>query len=86
MINYECEDFINKNGSLNDGDVFISTAGDLKAKHIAHILSLQWENGKYMDKRLESTVFKCLQKTVNLQKRSIAIPAIGCGVNRYALT
>jgi O-acetyl-ADP-ribose deacetylase (regulator of RNase III) len=86
MINYECEDFITRNGSLNDGDVFISSAGELKAGNIAHILSQQWEKGKDMDIRLESTIFKCLQKTVNSQKRSIAIPAIGCGVNGYALT
>ncbi|XP_060564916.1 protein mono-ADP-ribosyltransferase PARP14-like [Ruditapes philippinarum] len=83
LIKYECEDYINKNGILNDGDVFISSAGDLQAENIAHIKSQQWENGKNMDKILESTVFKCLQKTGNLQKRSIAIPAIGCGVNRF---
>ncbi|XP_060564934.1 protein mono-ADP-ribosyltransferase PARP14-like [Ruditapes philippinarum] len=83
MIRHDCNDFIGRYGSLKDGEVFISSAGDLKAKNVVHIKSSRWENGTNMDKELESTVFMCLQKTANLQNKSIAIPAIGCGVNGF---
>ncbi|XP_053389200.1 protein mono-ADP-ribosyltransferase PARP14-like, partial [Mercenaria mercenaria] len=78
-IKHECE----THRSLNDGDVFMSKAGDLKADYIAHIKSQQWDQEKSMDKDLEATVFKCLQETSKLQEKSVAIPAIGCGVNGF---
>ncbi|XP_053389167.1 protein mono-ADP-ribosyltransferase PARP14-like [Mercenaria mercenaria] len=82
-IKHECENFIATQRSLNDGDVFMSSAGDLKAEYIAHIKSQQWNQGKAMDKDLEATVFKCLQEISKIQEKSVAIPAIGCGVNGF---
>ena len=82
IIKYECDSFVQTNGNLNDGEVFISNAGDLKAEKIAHIKSQQWEKGKNMDKDLELTILRCFQETMKMQKSSIAIPAVGCGINR----
>ncbi|XP_045188998.2 protein mono-ADP-ribosyltransferase PARP14-like isoform X2 [Mercenaria mercenaria] len=82
-IKHECESFIESHKSLDDGEVFMSSAGDLKAEYIAHIKSQHWDIGKAMDKDLEATVCSCLQETSKLQEKSVAIPAIGCGLNGF---
>lgn len=80
MILKECADYIRTEGSLGDGDVFVSSAGKLKAEHIAHVMGPVWKGGlQEEEKMLEEAVFKCLQQASARSLNSIAIPAISCG-------
>ena len=79
-ITKECAAFIKKKGQMRSGDVFVSSAGSLKAKYIVHIASPNWAGGKKReDKVLGETVLKALREANRRNITSVAIPAIGCG-------
>ena len=76
----ECQDFVKKYGKLNEGDVFMSSGGDLPARFIAHVSSPQWRNGQRKETEvLKEAVFKAMQQATIRNANSIAIPALGCG-------
>lgn len=79
-IEKECKNYIKRYGKLTEGDVFMSTGGNLQAQFIVHISSPQWHNGKWKeDEVLKEAVFKAMQQATMKNVRSIAIPALGCG-------
>lgn len=81
-IKTECR----RHGNLKDLEVFVSGAGNLKCQHVAHIKSNQWYDGGRGEKQyLEEIVFLCLIEADRLSLKSIAIPAIGCGVNSFPI-
>ncbi|XP_060594497.1 protein mono-ADP-ribosyltransferase PARP14-like [Ruditapes philippinarum] len=83
-IKKECEDFIKENGDLAVDDVFVSEGGNLNAKYVSHILSHEWRKGTGNQiKTLGDSVFNCLTEATKRRLSSIAIPAIGCGVNGF---
>jgi O-acetyl-ADP-ribose deacetylase (regulator of RNase III) len=83
-IKDDCEDYITKNGELAINDVFVSKGGALNAKYISHVLSQEWTGGnETLIKSLEDSVFNCLTEAYKRRLSSIAIPAIGFGVNGY---
>ncbi|XP_060608587.1 protein mono-ADP-ribosyltransferase PARP14-like [Ruditapes philippinarum] len=83
-IKKECEDFIKGNGDLAVDDVFVSEGGNLNAKYVSHILSHEWNQGTDNQiKILGDSVFNCLTEATKRRLSSVAIPAIGCGVNGF---
>ena len=79
-ITQECKDYVRKHGKLNEGDVFLSTGGNLHAQFIAHVSSPVWHNGKRKeDEVLKEAVFKAMQQATIRKAKSVAIPALGCG-------
>lgn len=84
MIEAECNERIKKEGQLYCGDVFVSNAGNLPCKFVAHAAGPNWDGGKHgEEKLLKATVDNCLKKTVKRGQRSIAFPALCTGIYQY---
>jgi O-acetyl-ADP-ribose deacetylase (regulator of RNase III) len=65
------------------GDVVVTSAGSLRAKHIFHAITLG--NTTASPKRIIATATKkCLELLDALALQSIAFPAVGAGVARFA--
>ena len=89
----ECNAFIQDNGVLLDGQVFISGPGKLPSKCIMHVTRPQWDAEERMEQRkgnktmqervLEEAISNCLKKAAAASYNSIAIPAISPGSNNF---
>lgn len=74
--------FIKENkGPLNEGDVAKTRPGLLKCKHLLHAVGPIWYGGeKDEEVTLSQTINAVLTEAANLEAKSIAIPAISCGI------
>ena len=87
----ECNAFIQDNGVLLDGEVFISGPGKLPSKCILHVARPQWDADEKMEQSkgkktmqegvLEEAILNCLEKAAS--HNTIAIPAISPGSNNF---
>ncbi|XP_076471482.1 protein mono-ADP-ribosyltransferase PARP14-like [Babylonia areolata] len=86
-IQDECRDLLKKRGGyLPDGDILVSGSGRLPCKAIIHAVGPVYKGGKQGEKQLLSGVIrKCLDYTNRKGFKSIAIPAISCGVFEYPM-
>ncbi|XP_052773943.1 uncharacterized protein TM_0508-like isoform X1 [Mya arenaria] len=76
-----CRDYIKNNGPLSEGEVFVSPAGNLKAKHIIHVVGPAWKDGTHQeDEKLTEVVFMAMKQASMKNLKSLAMPAISCGV------
>ncbi|WAR21740.1 Y508-like protein [Mya arenaria] len=76
-----CRDYIKNNGPLSEGEVFVSPAGNLKAKHIIHVVGPAWKDGTHQEvENLAEVVFKAMKQASMKNLKSLAMPAISCGV------
>ena len=83
-IQQECDNHVQQNGPLSVSDVFMSRAGKLKCKAIAHVVGPVWHDGKQdEEKNLIQAVENCLRATENKQLVSIAMPALSSGMFGY---
>ncbi|KAL3864451.1 hypothetical protein ACJMK2_006135 [Sinanodonta woodiana] len=81
QIQEECTKYVKKNGDLSEGDVFMSSAGTLKCKAIAHAVGPIWKDGKSGEtKILEKAIVSCLQLAKKMNAKSVAFPALSAGV------
>eukprot|EP01080_Neovahlkampfia_damariscottae_P003693 gene3693-6507_t len=89
IIQKECDKYMIKNGKMNDGDIFVSSGGKLKAKYIIHTIGPLWSGGKYNkqvceeDYLLALSVYHTLLAANHLKLKSISIPAISSGKFGY---
>ena len=69
-----------RQGPLNVGDVFSSSAGNLPSRAIIHAVGPKWKDGNSgeMD-ALRKAVYNSLQCAAGQRLASVAIPAIGAG-------
>ncbi|KAK3595886.1 hypothetical protein CHS0354_014715 [Potamilus streckersoni] len=80
-IQEECAEHVKKNGNLSDGDVFMSSAGTLKCKAIAHAVGPVWKDGKSGEQKiLEKAIGNCLQEAKKMKAESVAFPALSAGI------
>ncbi|KAL4232309.1 Poly (ADP-ribose) polymerase [Mactra antiquata] len=83
-ITSECEDYIQSNGSIHDGEVFISTAGKLHFKYVIHAVGPYWSGGERGEsKALKRAVTECLRGVCDRDMESVVIPALCTGKFRY---
>ncbi|XP_052770988.1 protein mono-ADP-ribosyltransferase PARP14-like [Mya arenaria] len=76
-----CRDYIENNGRLSEGEVFVSPAGNLKAKYVIHVIGPVWNGGTNQeDDKLTEVVFKAMKQASLKNMKSLAMPAISCGV------
>jgi len=79
-IEQECKAFIAQNDKLSEGDVFVSTGGNLPTKHIIHVAAPVWKDGMQKEsERLTEVVMKAMQQASLRHLVSIALPAISSG-------
>ena len=85
-IQQECLDYLRSKFSLMEGQVFTSSAGDLKCKKIIHAVGPRWGGGRLQE---ELTLYNCINHCFDEVKKhklqSIAIPPISTGIFGYPL-
>ncbi|XP_062581102.1 protein mono-ADP-ribosyltransferase PARP14-like isoform X2 [Saccostrea cucullata] len=85
-IQEECNDYVRKKGRLMEGQVFLSSAGNLKCKGVVHAVGPVWQNGTNQEEEyLREAVFKSLEATSENRFTSIAFPALCTGVFGYPM-
>ena len=83
-IQEECLDHVKSTGQLSAGDVFVSKAGNLPCKAIAHALGPVWKGGTHNEEDvLQNAIQRCLEETEKRGYSSIAIPALSTGAFNY---
>ncbi len=81
-IQQECDTHVRLNGSLLDGQSFLSGAGKLPCKKIIHAVGPTWRGGRQGE---EDILYDCVYANVLTLARmehlsTVAIPAISAGV------
>jgi O-acetyl-ADP-ribose deacetylase (regulator of RNase III)/ADP-ribose pyrophosphatase YjhB (NUDIX family) len=78
------EDEAVKKGPINVGEAVVTKAGKLKAKHVIHAatMSLDHKTNEHFIRASCANALKCASE---LGLKSIALPALGCGVGRFPL-
>ena len=80
----ECDNFTRDGWGLHVTDVFVSSGGNLRARHVIHAVSPKWKAyGKHKKEEcgrdLRRTILRCLLEADQQGFRSVAIPSIGAG-------
>ena len=79
IIQKECNEYIQKHGKVNIGDVVCTSSGKLACKRIVHAVPPEWHGGHNNEKEsIYTAVFNSLSSSEGYT--SISIPALGCGL------
>ena len=71
-------------GGCPIGDAVITTAGDLKARHVIHAVGPVWHGGGQREEELLASCYRtALELAAKHELASIAFPAISTGVYRF---
>ncbi|XP_053385259.1 protein mono-ADP-ribosyltransferase PARP14-like [Mercenaria mercenaria] len=83
----DCIDYINKNGELQPGDIYVGSAGKLPCQRIIHAVGPEWKGGNSNEDEILQTVVENILEAMNRDKefilRSLALPLISAGVFGY---
>jgi len=87
VIEQECRDYIEANGYLQPGHVFVSAAGRLPCKKVIHAVGpRQWQGGNNNEEQtLRDAVYESMLSAEQCGLSSIALPALGGGASGYPL-
>ena len=82
MVVEESNSHVRLNGSVMEGHVVLTRAGNLPCKRIIHAVGPQWRGGRFGEENiLYDCVFSHILKICNQENLStVAIPAISAGV------
>jgi len=84
IIQKESDDYVKKNGRLEEGCVAVTTAGNLPCKHIIHAVGPMYHDGNQGEPILLAMVVTgCLETATNLKLSSISMPAISSGIFNF---
>lgn len=81
----ECKELVKRQGRLPPGKAVITTAGDMPARHVIHTLGPIYSRSPEDPKTLVSCYTESLRVADEHGLRSVAFPAISCGVYGYPL-
>lgn len=80
----ECKAIIERQKECPAGEAVITTAGNLKARHVIHAVGPVWRGGKYREAELLAS---CYQHSLRLAEEhklaSVAFPNISTGIYGY---
>jgi len=80
----ECKQVVSRQGRLPTGRAVLTTAGNLKAKHVIHTVGPIWHGGsKGEAELLESAYRQSLKLAAENHLASISFPSISTGVYGY---
>ena len=73
-------------GGCETGDAKLTRGYKLPARFVIHTVGPVWQGGNHQEaKKLASCYRRCLEVAVQQQLRSIAFPAISCGVYGFPI-
>ncbi|XP_053391532.1 uncharacterized protein LOC128554299 [Mercenaria mercenaria] len=83
-IRRACYKYFQTQGSIDEGEVFVSEAGGLPAKHVVDVNSPIKREGTEDELRLlRETVMKAMMEASVRKAQTIALPAISCGMSGF---
>ena len=81
ILDEESREWVREHGTVETGQVAVTTGGNLLCKKVIHAVGPVWRDGKQGEpSQLESAVQNSLLKAEDLGMRSIAFPAISSGI------
>lgn len=85
-IQKESDEYVKKHGTIEAGNVAVTSGGNLTCKYIIHAVGPIWKGGTNNEETLlYNTVYNSLKKTNELELKSIALPAISTGIFGYPI-
>jgi O-acetyl-ADP-ribose deacetylase (regulator of RNase III) len=86
-VDRECEEYVRKYGEISPGRVFVSTAGNMKFQKVIHTVGPVWDASRKdaLAVDLEKAVSAALREGDKLGYRTVALPAISCGLYGYPI-
>ncbi len=85
-IQKESNEYVKKFGSIETGNVAVTSGGNLKCKYIIHAVGPVWQGGSNNEETLlYRAVYNSLKKADERGLDSIALPAISTGIFGYPI-
>lgn len=82
----ECKQIVARQGRLPTGEAVITTAGNMKAKHVIHTVGPIWHNGSLQEAALLASAYReSLKLAATHNLRSVSFPSISTGAYGYPL-
>lgn len=82
----QCKEIVARQGRCPTGDAVITTAGDMKARHVIHTVGPIWRDGDHNEDELLSRAYNnCLLLADKNKLKTIAFPSISTGAYRFPL-
>ncbi len=82
----ECEKIVARQGELPPGKAVMTTAGDMPSRHVIHTVGPIYSGGPEDPVTLASCYTESLKLADGNGLKSVAFPAISCGVYGYPIT
>jgi O-acetyl-ADP-ribose deacetylase len=80
----ECKKIVARQGRLPTGKAVITTAGNMKARHVIHTVGPVWQDGGQGEPALLASVYReCLKLAADNKLASISFPSISTGAYGY---
>jgi len=84
MVQLESDIYFSEHGALQEGEIVVLGAHELKCKHVIHAVGPTWNGGNQGEPLLlEMCVKACLVKANEMGMKSISLPAISTGIFRF---
>lgn len=82
-VQAESDDWVAEHGPVGPGQAAVTTAGDLPARCIVHVVGPRYREGQDNEGRLRQAVRAALDAARAAEATSVALPAISAGVFGY---
>jgi len=83
VIDEESRDWVVANGPVGPGVAAVTSAGDLAAGHVVHVVGPVFVPGGDNEDKLRRAVTAALDAALGLEASSVALPAISAGIYGY---
>jgi len=84
IIQAESDEYVDRNGPLEDGAVVALSSGNLPCKNVIHAVGPIWHGGNMGEGVfLSMCVRSCLDTANKLKAKSLSMPAISTGIFRF---
>ena len=82
----ECREIVARIGRLPAGQAVITTAGNLKARHVIHTVGPIWQSGQSGEPQILASAYQeSLKVAVENGLKSVSFPSISTGAYRYPI-
>ena len=82
-VDEESRAWVSRHGPVPRGGAAVTTAGEMPARHVVHVVGPIYRDGPDDEPHLIDTVRAALDASASLGARSVAMPAISAGIYGY---